>query len=66
MKIKITNVFEPDKTVVIEDLQDDTTLNLKDTPNSANLVINGRTKDGFPFFINMSRGACLAVAFLKD
>jgi len=66
MKIKITSVFEPDKIVVVENLQNNTVLDLKDTPGSANLIVGGKTKDGFPFFINISRGANLAVEFLKD
>jgi hypothetical protein len=66
MKIKIKNVFEPEKEFEIGDLQDNKALELKDIPNSPNLMISAKTKDEYPFLINMSRSACLAITFLAD
>ena len=66
MKIKIQNVFEPEKEVVIKNLQDNKETHLDMDDRSPNIIIRCKNNDGFPFFINMSKTACLAISFLKD
>jgi len=67
MKIKIKNLFAVNESeVVIGDLQSKTVLDLKDVPGSPNMLLTCKTMDGYPFFVNIPRGACLAVSFVKD
>lgn len=67
MKIKIKNVFEPEKqSIEIGNLQDDKGVVFANRPGEPNVTINCKTKSGFPVFINMSKTACLAISFLGD
>jgi len=66
MKIKIKNVFEPEKEIEIKNLQDDKTVTFQGQEREPNIIIRCKTNDGFPVFINMSKTACLAISFLKD
>jgi hypothetical protein len=66
MKIKIKNVFEPEKEVEIKNLHDDKAVVFDGKPGEPNIIIRCKNNDGFPVFINMSKTACLAIAFKKD
>ena len=70
MKIKIKNVFEPEKqATVITDLEDDKNIAFPDpaaTKGEPHVVIRCKTKTGYPVFINMSKTACLAISFMED
>lgn len=68
MKIKIKNVFEPDKAaVMIYDLEDDKKVDLEAAEKGdPHLTIRCKTKSGFPVFINMAKTACLAIEFSED
>ena len=66
MKIKIQNVFEPEKTVIIKNLQDSKKWSYESDDRSPNITIKCENNDGLPLFINMSKTACLAISFLKD
>lgn len=66
MKIKIKNVFEPEKEVLIKNLQDDKNVVFAANPGEPNITIRCKNNDGFPVFVNMSKTACLAITFKKD
>ncbi len=70
MKIKIKNVFEPEKQeTVIDNLENDKNVYWpmpNEVKGEPNITIKCRTKSGYPVFINMSKTACLAISFVED
>lgn len=66
MKIKIQNVFEPEKNVEIVDIADDKDISMFGPVGTPNITISCKTKKGYPVFINMSKTACLAISFVGD